>query len=154
MLRPSEKKNLVCPSQIRKGFSLGAFVAAIFISSTLSSSHAAELAMFEQAGCGWCETFDREIAPIYPKTAEGQRAPLRRVSIDHPVPSDLAFIEIERLAPVFVLVHNGQEIGRIRGYPGEDHFWGLLAALMKKLDAVRTGGEQLPLVEKPLRPVG
>ena len=110
--------------------------------------------MFEQAGCAWCETFDREIAPIYPKTAEGRRAPLRRVSIDHPVPPDLAFIEVERIAPVFVLVHDGQEIGRIRGYPGEDHFWGLLGALMKKLDAVRTGGEPVSPAEKTLRPVG
>jgi hypothetical protein len=110
--------------------------------------------MFEQAGCAWCETFDREIAPIYPKTAEGKHAPLRRVSIDNPVPPDLAFVEVERLAPVFVLVHNGQEIGRIRGYPGEDHFWGLLGALMKKLDAVRTGGEPVSPPEKTLRPVG
>jgi len=54
--------------------------------------------MFEQAGCSWCEAFDREIAPIYHKTAEGQRAPLRRVDIDQPVPQDLAFIAVERLA--------------------------------------------------------
>lgn len=87
--------------------------------------------MFEQAGCAWCEAFDREIALIYPKTAEGQRAPLRRVNIDHALPSDLAFIEVERLTPLFVLVDKGQEIGRIRGYPGEDHFWGLLGMLIK-----------------------
>ena len=114
MLRPKEKKNLVCPSQLRKFFSLGAFAAAIFFSSALSSLHAAELVMFEQAGCGWCETFDREIAPIYPKTAEGQRAPLRRVSIDHPVPSDLAFIEVERLAPVVCV---GSQWAGNRTYP-------------------------------------
>lgn len=64
--------------------------------------------MFEQAGCVWCETFDREIAPIYPKTVEGQRAPLRRVNIDHTLPSDLAFLETERLAPVFVLVERAK----------------------------------------------
>ena len=127
---------------------------AIFIFLSFGNVHAAELIMFEQAGCAWCETFDREIAPIYPKTAEGKRAPLRRVNIDQPVPSDLGFVEVERLAPVFVLVHNGQEIGRIRGYPGEDHFWGLLGALMKKLDAVRTGGEPVSPAEKTLRPIG
>ena len=145
---------MVCAPKIRKCFSLGACLVAIFIFSSLGNARAAELIMFEQAGCAWCETFDREIAPIYPKTAEGRRAPLRRVNIDHPVPSDLAFVEVERLAPVFVLVHNGQEIGRIRGYPGEDHFWGLLGALMKKLDAVRTGGEPVSPAEKMLRPVG
>jgi len=119
----------------------------------LGNVRAAELIMFEQAGCAWCETFDREIAPIYPKTEEGRRAPLRRVSIDNPVPPDLAFVEVERIAPVFVLIHSGQEIGRIRGYPGEDHFWGLLGALMKKLDAVRTGGEPVSPAEKTLLPV-
>ena len=40
--------------------------------------------MFEQAGCAWCAAFDREIAPIYAKTDEGLRAPLRRVDIAAP----------------------------------------------------------------------
>ena len=110
--------------------------------------------MFEQAGCAWCEAFDREIAPIYPKTAEGQRAPLRRVNIDHALPPDLAFIEVERLAPLFVLIDKGQEIGRIRGYPGEDNFWGLLGILIKKLDAVGTGGDRARHFEKSLRATG
>jgi hypothetical protein len=95
---------------------------------------AAELVMFEKAGCPWCAAFDREIAPIYPKTDEGKRAPLRRVDLAGPLPADLAFVEVERLTPVFVLVDKGREIGRIRGYPGEDNFWGLLGVLVGKLD--------------------
>ncbi|MGI8527404.1 MAG: transcriptional regulator [Pseudolabrys sp.] len=91
--------------------------------------------MFEQTGCEWCATFDRDIAPIYPKTVEGRRAPLRRISIDAPLPQDLRFIEVERLTPLFVMVDKGREVGRIRGYPGEDHFWGLLGVLIKRLDA-------------------
>ena len=67
------------------------------------------------------------------------------------MPPDLAFIDMERLTPLFVLVDRGHEIGRIRGYPGEDFFWGLLGALMKKLDASATGGERVQLVEKVLR---
>jgi hypothetical protein len=145
---------LVRIPQIRKFFSRSTLVAAMFVISALANARAAELVMFEQAGCAWCEAFDREIAPIYPKTEEGQRAPLRRVNIDRPVPADLAFIEIERLAPLFVLVDKGQEIGRIRGYPGEDNFWGLLGALIKKLDSVRTSGERAQLLEKSLRAAG
>ena len=99
------------------------------------SARAAELVMFEQAGCVWCAAFDREIAPVYGKTDEGRRAPLRRVDMDRPLPPDLAFIQGERLTPLFVLIDNGREIGRIRGYPGDDHFWGLLGALVRKLDA-------------------
>jgi thioredoxin-related protein len=140
--------------QIRNFFSRAALFNTMFFALTLANSHAAELVMFEQAGCTWCETFNREIAPIYSKTAEGQRAPLRRVNIDYTLPSDLAFIEVERLAPLFVLVDKGQEIGRIRGYPGEDHFWGLLGMLIKKLDSLRTGGERAPHFEKSLRATG
>jgi thioredoxin-related protein len=146
--------NLVCKSQTLKFFSRIALAAAISVFAALPSARAAELIVFEQAGCVWCETFDRDIAPIYPKTVEGQRAPLRRVNIDHILPSDLAFLETERLAPVFVLVEKGQEIGRIRGYPGEDHFWGLLGALIRKLDAAGTGGEHGRLIEKSLHLTG
>ena len=137
---------------IRKYFSTAALLGVMFFIPPLAQLQAAELVMFEQDGCVWCETFNREIAPIYPKTTEGQRAPLRRVNIDGPVPSDLAFIAVEKLAPLFVLGENGDEIGRIRGYPGEDNFWGLLGVLIKKLDAVGTGGERGLLGEKALHP--
>ncbi len=145
---------MVRTSQIAQYFSLSTLIAAFFFATTLEIVHAAELVMFEQAGCVWCETFDREIAPIYPKTTEGQRAPLRRVNIDQTVPPDLAFIAVERITPQFVLVANGREIGRIRGYPGEDHFWGLLGVLIKKLDGAGTGGEQELLQENSLRTAG
>ena len=109
--------------------------------------------MFEQAGCEWCARFDREIAPIYPKTPEGQRAPLRRVDIDKPVPADIAFIQVERLTPLFVMVDNGREIGRIRGYPGDDNFWGLLGVLIKRLEG-GTRGEHLAPAARPLQTAG
>lgn len=127
-----------------KYFAYAALFGAMFIAPALPV-RAAELVMFEQKGCVWCEAFDREIAPVYAKTAEGQRAPLRRVSIDRPLPPDLAFIQSERLTPLFVLVDKGREIGRIRGYPGDDNFWGLLGALVKKLDTAGTTGEQSQL---------
>jgi hypothetical protein len=138
---------------IRKLFAAVALVGAMVIASALSDARAAELVMFEQPGCVWCAAFDREIAPVYGKTAEGQRAPLRRVTLGQPLPADIAFIEVERLTPLFVLVDKGREIGRIRGYPGDDHFWGLLDVLVRKLDAAGTGGERAQLPEKPLRAV-
>jgi thioredoxin-related protein len=120
-------------------------IAAIALAAT--PLRAAELVMFERAGCPWCEAFNREIAPIYPKTQSGKRAPLRRVNIYKPMPADLAFIQRERFTPVFVLIDNGKELGRIRGYPGEANFWGLFDALV-----TRTLPPQSSVVpEKPLR---
>jgi len=134
-----------------KFLSRAALFGALLIASSTTNARAAELVMFEQAGCAWCEAFDREIAPIYPKTAEGARIPLRRVDIAAALPSDLAFIAVERLTPLFVLVENGREIGRIRGYPGEEHFWGLLGVLIKTLDSTNTTGERAQLMQKALR---
>ena len=117
----------------------------MFMALSAADARAAELVMFEQAGCVWCEAFNREIGPVYGKTDEGRRAPLRRVDVAGPVPPELAFIDIEKLTPLFVMVDNGREIGRIRGYPGEDNFWGLLGVLIKKLDA--PGGDRVWLLE-------
>jgi len=94
----------------------------------------ATLVMFEQKACEWCARWDAEIAPIYPKTEEGRRAPLRRVDIHEPMPQDLAWMRREVFTPSFALIVDGREIGRIRGYPGEDFFWGLLTEMIEKLD--------------------
>jgi hypothetical protein len=142
VVRLHERMKLVCTSRILEFFSRSIILSAVIATFCAANAFAAELVMFEQAGCVWCETFDREIAPIYAKTTEGQRAPLRRVNIDYPLPADLSFIAVERLAPLFVLVDKGREVGRIRGYPGEDHFWGLLGALIKKLDTDGTSRER------------
>jgi hypothetical protein len=141
----SKRINLASKSYLLKLLSRIALVGAMFIALSVANARAAELVMFEQAGCVWCEAFNREIAPVYGKTDEGRRAPLRRVDIAGPLPQELAFIDIEKLTPLFVMVDNGREIGRIRGYPGEDNFWGLLGVLIKKLDT--PGGDRVRLLE-------
>ena len=98
-----------------------------------SRAMAAELIMFEQEACEWCEIWDEKIAPIYPETAEGTRAPLRRIDIHAPIPTDVAHIPPGPYTPTFVLIKNGVEVGRIRGYPGEDFFWGMLDELIRQL---------------------
>jgi hypothetical protein len=121
---------------------------ALLLALAGASAHAAELLMFEQKGCVWCERFDREIAPAYEKTDEGKRAPLRRVDIGKPMPADLAFVRRERFTPVFVLVDSGREFGRIRGYPGDTFFWGLLAGMIEKLDRGESAAPE-PLAAPP-----
>ena len=107
-------------------------VAALLVAMP---ARAAELVMLEEVGCPWCEEWNERIGPIYPKTEEGRRAPLRRVDIHDPLPDDLAWMVPGNYTPTFVLVDDGREIGRIRGYPGEDFFWGLLGEIMERLDS-------------------
>ena len=98
-----------------------------------SSAFSAQLVMMEQRACSWCERWHEEIGGIYNKTEEGKRAPLRVVNIHEPWPEDLNNIRIERFTPTFVLVENGIEIDRLRGYSGDEFFWFLLGEMLDKL---------------------
>ena len=60
---------------------------------------------------------------------------LRFDDMDAARPPDLERIDDIVYSPTFVLMADGREIGRILGYPGEDHFWGLLRVMLKKLEA-------------------
>lgn len=108
-------------------------LAAASIAPALAAASAAELVMMVQPGCSWCARFDAEIAPAWPKTQEGRRAPLRRVDITGTWPADLAGIRKERFTPTFVLVEQGREIGRIRGYVGDEFFWYRIGELLDLL---------------------
>lgn len=95
---------------------------------------AIELIMFNSPYCDWCVLWEEEIGVIYEITDEGLSAPVRRVDIDDERPSDLKKLKSVMYTPTFVLIDNGQEIGRITGYPGEAFFWALLEELIGKLE--------------------
>ncbi|WP_421858783.1 transcriptional regulator [Oricola sp.] len=121
-----------------RGFALAVSIAA-GVALAPNNAATAELVMFEQAGCAWCARWDREIGETYPKTAEGKRAPLRRVDINTPLPNDLSEIRVDRFTPTFVLVDDGREIARMRGYPGDEFFWFLLNDMFAKLNPLPAG---------------
>ncbi len=89
------------------------------------------LLMAEEKGCGWCARWNAEIAPIYPKTAEGRAAPLRRYDL-HATTPDVQLQRSVRFTPTFLLIEDGREVGRIEGYPGEDFFWGLMGVMLDR----------------------
>lgn len=108
-------------------------LAAALIAVATPRAVAAELLMLEQPGCVWCARFNAEIAPAWPKTEEGRLAPLRRVDITQPWPDDLAGVQKERFTPTFVLIEDGVELGRIRGYVGDEFFWYRIGELLSLL---------------------
>lgn len=118
-------------SRIAGAFCLAALM--LLVSTHKTPTLAAELVMFHQEACEWCEVWDEEVGVVYDKTTEAKTAPLRRVDIHEDRPSDLAGIKPVVFTPTFVLTENGSEIGRIIGYPGEDFFWGLLGQLLARV---------------------
>lgn len=93
------------------------------------------LLMIDSDDCPYCRKFDREIAPIYPKTEEGKRAPLARHKLGDQVPARYASLNItgNTMTPTFILVSDNQEVDRLIGYNGDEFFWFLLSELLDKL---------------------
>ncbi|WP_235931321.1 thioredoxin domain-containing protein [Paracoccus xiamenensis] len=91
-----------------------------------------QLLMFERDGCSYCKQWNEEIAPAYPKTAEGQAAPLHRLDIKAALPSGVTLTGRPPVfTPTFVLLSDGTEVGRIEGYAGDQFFWFLLDSLLR-----------------------
>jgi hypothetical protein len=122
-------------------FALGWLCAVIFV---VGAADAAELVMYRRAGCPWCALWDREVGPVYAKADIGRRVPLRMVELDHSGEPAVRLRRPIRYTPTFVLVENGEEQGRIEGYPGEAFFWGLLERLVEELPR-RPNGVSVPL---------
>ena len=120
-------------TKARYRFVIEALVAS-FMWLGAQAASAAELIMFETAGCPWCALWNREAGVAYPKTAEGRRAPLRRLDLSEAKTIGVTFAAPVNASPTFVLVDGDREVGRITGYPGADFFWGLLDAMLQKLD--------------------
>ncbi|MGJ8616683.1 MAG: hypothetical protein ACSHWS_07550 [Sulfitobacter sp.] len=105
---------------------------ALFIAAfTALPADAVELVMVDQRGCIYCERWEAEIGPIYPKTAEGRFAPLRRVDI-RAVADDVDLKRRVVFTPTFLVVDEGAELIRLEGYPGEEFFWPLLDEILRE----------------------
>jgi hypothetical protein len=116
----------------------GMKIVLIMIAALLAAPAAtvsAELLMVEAPYCEWCEQWDAEVGIVYAKTPEGKIAPLRRVAMGEVRAGDIPGLERVIYTPTFILMDDGLEIGRITGYPGESHFWGLLGELIAMIDS-------------------
>jgi hypothetical protein len=114
------------------GIAIRAFSALCAIFVLISAADAAELVMYRRDGCPYCARWDREIGPIYSKTEISRRAPVRMVNLsrDRDLPIKRGPIIF---TPTFVLAENGQEVGRMEGYTGDEFFWVRLANLLAML---------------------
>lgn len=99
------------------------------------------LMMVDQEGCIYCEAWNREIGPGYPKSSEGQAAPLLRVDIDGPWPDGIALDRRPTITPTFILLRDGAEISRLEGYPGDQYFYSLIDSMLTEADIVAKPGK-------------
>jgi len=124
---------------------LGALMLLAGLFASVAGTLAAELLMFDDPACVWCRRWNAEIGPGYPRSAEGQQAPLRRIHIRDQANAGVALARPINATPTFVLVDEGQEVGRIAGYAGRDFFYPMLEELLRRIPP------PTPLPVPPLR---
>ena len=77
--------------------------------------------------CGACRQFDREVGPIYDKTAESLALPLERVLIDDWQADRHQLVKCASAevigTPTFLQIRDCQELDRITGYADAELFW-------------------------------
>ncbi len=94
---------------------------------TVARTQMTTLIMVDDPACHYCRRWDTEVGGGYHLTAEGRAAPLKRVSRASKALSNFAPVIY---TPTFILEQNGNELGRITGYPGQLYFWEELSQLM------------------------
>jgi hypothetical protein len=99
------------------------------------AARAAELVMFDSAGCIYCQRWERAVGSVYDKTAEAKILPLRRIDVSRQSSSGVTLSEPVHYTPTFVVVDQGREVGRIEGFSSDDQFWGLLDGIATKIVA-------------------
>ncbi|MGR3572563.1 hypothetical protein [Brevirhabdus sp.] len=125
-------------STLFKRITFGTATALALASSAMAAD--TKLVMFEEDGCIWCERWNAEIGPIYPKTDEGKRAPLERIDVKDAEKAPYKLTAKPFFTPTFVLIEDGAEVDRIEGYPGQDFFWAMLGKMIGELPAPDEGG--------------
>jgi hypothetical protein len=105
---------------------LACWTGALAAEGPQLSSSRVILLLVEDRGCPYCARWDREVGPGYVRSPEGHFAPLVRRYRGSPDVASLAVM----FSPTFVVLKDGQEIGRIVGYSGPDFFWSELSPLL------------------------
>lgn len=99
---------------------VAASIAGLILAPSASAAGGVHLLMVEQDGCRYCIEWDREIAPKYPQSAEGRFAPLKRAKRGD---ATLKGFNPVIYTPTFLVVRNGEEVGRVTGYAGQMFFY-------------------------------
>ncbi|MAV94644.1 MAG: hypothetical protein CMA31_03025 [Euryarchaeota archaeon] len=113
------------------------FIAIAFVLLFTSPLKAAELLMFSNPNCGYCQNFLKEVEPTYSQSEAGRLMPLHIIQMDKPVPdwyiNAFKAKAIGRIAgtPTFIVWVNDQEEGRFVGYPGKEQFYAQLNDFIK-----------------------
>ena len=118
---------LVCVSLI-KAFAL----ALTFAVSCQTAAADSRLIMVTSDYCPSCQAWELDVGKVYDKSPYATTLPLTRVEIGGKMPGGATFQKPVVGTPTFLIIHNGQEIGRQNGYIDAEMFWWWLSEYTAK----------------------
>ena len=103
------------------------FLFALFFTAITHSVAAdARLIMVTSEHCPYCQAWERDVGAVYDKSPYAAKLPLTRVEIGIKMPENVAIKKPVVGTPTFLIIRDGHEIDRQRGYiDAEMFFWWL-----------------------------
>lgn len=81
------------------------------------------LIMVTSDHCPFCRAWERDVGAIYDRSPYAPNMPLTRVEMGAPLPDDIVLTGPVMGTPTFLIVNDGREIDRQRGYDDAEMFW-------------------------------
>lgn len=114
------------------------FVFIIMLSAVLSNFNQTEsvasdlrLVMFTSKDCPVCQAWEREIGSVYQKSNYQVALPLTRVNFSAGTSDRMSLQEPISGTPTFIILENGEEVGRILGFTDKEMFWWELSSFLE-----------------------
>lgn len=99
-------------------------VAAVFLAVLPQVAVAdTRLIMVTSDHCPFCRAWERDVGTVYSKSPYAPNLPLTRIAMGHGLPENVVLQAPIVGTPTFIVLRDGREIDRQRGYEDAEMFW-------------------------------
>ena len=81
------------------------------------------LVMVTSDHCPFCQAWERDVGVVYDKSPYAPALPLTQVDMGSAMPEGVALLKPVVGTPTFLIIRDGKEIDRQRGYDDAEVFW-------------------------------
>ena len=108
---------------VRATMNTAFFLAMLLVAIPLKANAGAGLIMVTSEYCPYCQAWERDVGAVYKISPYAATLPLTRVDIANEMPKSVSLTRPVVGTPTFLIIRNGREIDRQRGYIDAEMFW-------------------------------
>lgn len=123
MKSTASNRQVGLPALARLSRVASSLLLAALLMVPLAAIAETRLVMVTSDHCPFCRAWERDVGAIYDKSPYAPNMPLTRVEMGAPLPDDIVLTGPVIGTPTFLIVSDGREIDRQRGYDDAEMFW-------------------------------